>query len=111
MVRIVKDESPARASGSECDCGHASSMHDMQSGRCLANDPHEGACSCAEFRPAEDVPISVRVRLIRDQLERARAIIFEAQARPLAPEERFAVSQLAGALVELSDAVRALLID
>jgi len=59
----------------------------------------------------EDVPISDRVQLIHAQLAIARAILWEAQARQLNAEERFAVAQLGRALAELTDAVRALLID
>jgi hypothetical protein len=54
--------------------------------------------------------MSLRVKIIRDQLDIARAILSEAQERRrLLPEEQFAISQLAKALVELTDAVRTFL--
>jgi hypothetical protein len=109
MVRIVTDASRNLEGGPECDCGHALSLHRLQPAGCSAVDEHGHPCACSELRLAEDVPVSVRVQLIRDQLDIARAILSEAEKRHLPPEDQFAISQLAAVLVELTDAVRNLL--
>jgi hypothetical protein len=109
MVRIVKDASPTLDRAGECDCGHSLRLHRLQPAGCLALDDQDYPCACAEFRLADELPVAVRVKIIRDQLEIVRVILQDAQKRRLMPDEQYAVSQLARALVELTDAARSLL--
>ena len=110
MVRIVKDASPTLDRAGECDCGHSLKLHQSQSAGCLALDDQDYPCDCAEFRLADELPVAMRVKIIREQLEIARVILRDAQKRRrLTPDEQNAVSQLARELVELTDAVRSLL--
>ncbi len=110
MLRTVNDEPGAPYSSLECDCGHASNLHRLQSDGCLGVDLDDHPCSCTEFRLAEDVPVSERVKFIQEQLALARRILGRVPDRELLPEEQFAVSRLGQALAELTDAVRLLLI-
>ena len=57
----------------------------------------------------QDARFLERAQLIRDQIEAIRALLLEADRRALDSEERSAVSELAKACAELTDAARSLL--